>query len=144
MKGQRAEGSEPVKIAVFYVGTSLLAPLRRAESDIKKRYSLNLQIAAHNCGAPLDRGEWLKAETDISNSEIVFIVHVTDDANASLIAKALDKCRDRHSAVIGFNCMPDLMRRTRMGKLDFSKLMKSAATTRDEGRSREVSSESLT
>ncbi|HVG21470.1 MAG TPA: cobaltochelatase subunit CobN [Blastocatellia bacterium] len=124
-----------MKIAVFYVGTSLLAPLRRAESEINKLYALNLQVAAHNCGAPLAEGEWRAARRDIEQSDLVFIIHVTDGENASRIARSIDEFRERHNAVIAFNCMPDLMRRTRMGKLDFGTLMKSRKSSgQDQGK----------
>jgi magnesium chelatase subunit H len=113
-----------VKITIFYVGSSLLAPLRRAESDINKLYAFDLCIAAHNCGAPLAEEEWRAARRDIEQSDLVFVIHVTEGENAARIAESIDEFRDRHNAVIAFNCMPDLMRRTRMGKLDFARLMK--------------------
>ncbi|HKP86857.1 MAG TPA: cobaltochelatase subunit CobN, partial [Blastocatellia bacterium] len=113
-----------MKLTVLYVGTSLLAPLRRAEAEINSGYSLGLEVAAHKCGAPLGAVEWEACERDISQSEIIFIIHVTDSDNAGRITAALDRL-DEKQTVIAFNCMPDLMRRTRMGKLDFGKLMKS-------------------
>ena len=122
---------ERMKITVFYVGTSLLAPLRRAESDINARHRLGLQVATYNCGAPLTEAEWRAAESDVGGSDLVFVIHVTEGENARRIAAALDRYRARHSAVIAFNCMPELMRRTRMGKLAFARLMKSAADERD-------------
>jgi magnesium chelatase subunit H len=124
-----------VKIAVFYVGTSLLAPLRRAESEINKHYALGLQVAAHNCGAPLTEEEGRAANRDIKESDLVFIIHVTEGENAARISKYLDEDRERHNAVIAFNCMPDLMRRARMGKLDFGRLMKSPKSSgQDQGK----------
>lgn len=114
-----------MKVSVFYVGTSLLSPLRRAEAEINKLYALDLHVAAHNCGAPLTEEEWRSAERDIDQSDLLFIIHVTDGENASRLAKSLDNFRGRNNAVIAFNCMPDLMRRTRMGRLDFGTLMKS-------------------
>ncbi|HEY3138472.1 MAG TPA: cobaltochelatase subunit CobN [Blastocatellia bacterium] len=114
-----------MKITVFYVGTSLLAPLRRAESDINSRHRLALQVAAYNCGSPLDEAQWQAAENDVANSELVFIIHVTESENAGRIARALERHNKRARAVIAFNCMPDLMRCMRLGKLDFGKLMKS-------------------
>ncbi|HSQ18753.1 MAG TPA: cobaltochelatase subunit CobN [Blastocatellia bacterium] len=113
-----------MKITVFYVGASLLSPLRRAEDDINARYKLGLQVAAYNCGAPLNEVEWRAAESDLIASDLVLVIHVTDGENASRIALSLEAHRDRQRAVIAFNCMPDLMRCTRMGKLDFSTLMK--------------------
>ncbi len=121
-----------MKITIFHVGTSLLAPLRRAETEINARHKLSLQVATYNCGAPLTADEWYAAESDISGSEVVFVIHITEGENAARIAAALE--RQRHGAVIAFNCMPDLMRCTRMGKLDFSALMKSkAAGEQDSG-----------
>ena len=117
-----------MKISVFYVGSSLLAPLKRAESEINKSRKLRLELATYNCGAPLNEPEWRKAEKDIASSELVFVIHVTEGENAARIAAALDRHRERHNAVIAFNCMPDLMRRARLGKLDFGALMKSPAT----------------
>ena len=125
-----------MKITVLYVGTSLLAPLRRAESEINKAYALGLTVAAHNCGAPLNADEWKAAASDIAQSEMVFIIHVTDGENAARIIEVVDSLRDRLKATIAFNCMPDLMRRTRMGRLDFAKMMKSSR------KSPEASSES--
>ncbi|HSO76725.1 MAG TPA: DUF3479 domain-containing protein, partial [Blastocatellia bacterium] len=116
-----------MKITVLYVGTSLLAPLRRAESEINKTYALGLTVAAHNCGAPLSSDEWAQAASDIAQSEIVFIIHVTDSENAARIIEAVDSSSDRIKATIAFNCMPDLMRLTRMGRLDFAQMMKTAA-----------------
>ena len=116
-----------MKISLFYVGSSLLAPLKRAESEINKSRKLRLELATYNCGAPLNEPEWRKAEKDIASSELVFVIHVTEGENAARIAAALDRHRERHNAVIAFNCMPDLMRRGRLGKLDFAALMKSPA-----------------
>lgn len=117
-----------VKITIFYVGTSLLATLKRAEQEINAHYRLGLRVAAYNCGAPLNEVEWHAAENDVAESEFIFVIHVTESENAARIGTALERYHDRHSAVIAFNCMPDLMRRTRLGKLDFRKLMKSPAT----------------
>lgn len=117
-----------MKITIFYVGTSLLAPLRRAETEINARHKLGLQIAPYNCGAPLTVDEWSEAESNIAGSEIVFVIHITEGENAARIAAALQRRRERDCAVVAFNCMPDLMRCTRMGKLDFSTLMKPRAS----------------
>lgn len=113
-----------MKITVLYVGTSLLSPLRKAEAEINSRYSLGFEVAAHNCGAPLGAIEWDACARDISASEIIFIIHVTDSENANKITTALDSLGEKQT-IIAFNCMPDLMRRTRMGRLDFGKMMKS-------------------
>ena len=129
-----------MKISVLYVGSSLLAPLRRAESEINKSYALGLTVAAHNCGAPLDEDEWSAAARDIEESEIVFIIHVTDGENAARISEALDSPGARSKAIIAFNCMPDLMRRTRMGRLDFALMMKSKGR---QGEGREASGNSI-
>ena len=112
-----------MRITVFYVGTSLLAPLRRAESDINAQRQLGLQVATHNCGAPLTEPQWNLAEGDLAGSDLVFVIHVTEGENAARITTALDRHRKHHSAVIAFNCMPEIMRRVQMGKLDFGKLM---------------------
>jgi magnesium chelatase subunit H len=113
-----------MKVTVLYVGASLLAPLKKAEAEINERFGFGLGIAAHNCGAALPLDDWLAAERDILESDLLFIIHVTDDENAALIGAALDKSTTLPAATIAFNCMPALMRRTRMGKLDFSALMK--------------------
>ena len=55
----------------------------------------------------------------LAESEIVFVVHVTDSENAALIRAALDRPSQRRRAVIVINCLGDLMRCTRMGKLRF-------------------------
>jgi magnesium chelatase subunit H len=112
-----------VKATFLYVGASSPGPLRRAERDINERYKLDLQIALHNCGAELLEDAWNVAERDIAESEIVFIIHVTNQENASRIMSTLDKNGAASRAVIAINCMPDLMRCTRMGKLDFARLM---------------------
>src|SRR5689334_19044550 len=120
-----------MKITVLYVGASLLAPLKKAEAEIMRQYKLDLQVAAHNCGAAFNQEDWLKAKGDLETSEIVFIIHVTDDENARLIASALPITGQQ--TIIAFNCMPDLMRLTRMGNLDFASLMKSR-NVKDQGK----------
>ncbi|MFY9555107.1 MAG: cobaltochelatase subunit CobN [Blastocatellia bacterium] len=131
-----------MKASIFYVGTSLLAPLKRAESEINSRHRLGLQIAPHNCGAPLTAEQWLAAEADVASSDLIFVIHVTEGENAARIADALVRHRERNHAVIAFNCMPELMRCCRMGKLEFSKLMKSRAPADRE--SAEVSAPGIT
>ncbi len=111
-----------MKVTVFYIGSSLLAPLRKAEREINRQHGLDLCIAAHNFGASLNEDEWANVEQDLSDSEIVFVIHVMDGENAARLLVALEKSRASQRAVIVINCMPDLMRRTRMGKLDFGKL----------------------
>jgi magnesium chelatase subunit H len=55
------------------------------------------------------------------------VIHITDGENGARLGAILDEFRTRHHAVIVINCLPDLMRKAHMGKLDFSKLMKSKA-----------------
>lgn len=111
----------------------MLAPLRRAEAEINSHHKLDLQVASYNCGAPLTEPEWNSAERDVGGSDLVFVIHVTEGENAARIAAALDRCGDCHSAVIAFNCMPELMRHVRMGKLDFGKLMKARKSDQQGG-----------
>ena len=118
-----------MKITVFYVGTSLLAALKRAEEEINANYKLALKVSTYNCGAPLSEAEWRNVNTDLSASDIVFVIHVTDGENAARIKTALDLHSRQHHAVIAFNCMPELMRCTRLGKLDFAGLMRSRKNT---------------
>ncbi len=106
-----------MKVTVLYVGSSLLAPLRQAEQEINKQYALELQIAAYHCGAPLDEEVWQAAERDLAEADLIFIIHVTDGENVVRIIKALGRARAH--AVIAINCLPDLMRQTRLGKLNF-------------------------
>src|SRR2546423_1249264 len=108
-----------MKPSFLYVGSSLLAPLRHAEEEINRRHALGLRVAAHNLGAPLDADEWAEAESDLSESEVVFVIHVTDGENAAHLVPLLKRFEGVHRAVVVINCMPDLMRRTRMGKLRF-------------------------
>jgi magnesium chelatase subunit H len=110
---------KPSRVTVFYVGSSLLAPLRQAERDCARLYGLPLAVAAHNLGAPLDEDEWGAAERDLAASEVVFVIHVTDGENAARLLPLLSKYEARHRAVVVINCMPELMRRTRMGRLSF-------------------------
>ncbi|MFN2500047.1 MAG: cobaltochelatase subunit CobN [Pyrinomonadaceae bacterium] len=110
-----------MNVTVLYVGSSLLAPLKEAERQINLAYKLDLRIAAHNFGAPLDDEGWREVDNDLRQSEVVFVIHVMDGENASRLMAALDRY-PQHRAVIVINCMPELMRRTRMGKLDLAKL----------------------
>lgn len=125
-----------MKITVFYVGSSLLAPLVRAEADINQSFGLGLRLKAHNCTLPISDHQWPDVERDIAESELVFLIHVTDPDNAGRLAAALDRYQARHQAVVVINCMPDLMQRMRMGRLRGSWL--TARGTRDR------SSEALT
>ncbi|HEY0079739.1 MAG TPA: cobaltochelatase subunit CobN [Pyrinomonadaceae bacterium] len=106
-------------VAVLYVGSSLLAPLRAAEREIERRYGLGLRVAAYNLGAPLDADEWQSVERDLSEAEIVFVIHVTDGENAARLVHLLKRYERRYAAAIVINCMPELMRQTRMGRLSF-------------------------
>jgi magnesium chelatase subunit H len=107
-----------LKITILYVGSSLLAPLRSAEREINRVHKLDLSVAAYNFGSPLSNSEWLAVERDLQEANIVFVIHVMDGENASRLVSALD--RIKNDAVIVINCMPELMRRTRMGRLDIS------------------------
>lgn len=109
-----------MKITILYVGSSLLAPLRNAEREINRVYKIDLQVAAHNFGSPLSDPEWLDVENDLKQANVVFVIHVMDGENASRLVSALDRFKDRHDAVVVLNCMPELMRHTRMGRLDIS------------------------
>src|SRR5918998_1485523 len=109
-----------MNITVLYVGSSLLAPLKNAEREINRAHKLDLSVSAYNFGSPLSDREWLDVENDLSNSEIIFVIHVMDGENASRLVSALEKFKERHDAVIVINCMPELMRHTRMGRLDIS------------------------
>jgi hypothetical protein len=110
---------EGLKVTILYVGSSLLGPLRAAEGEINRRHRAGLRVAAHNLGAPLSQREWAEVERDLSESEVVFVIHVTDGENASRLIPLLKRFEGPSRAVVVINCMPELMRRTRMGKLRF-------------------------
>jgi magnesium chelatase subunit H len=118
-----------MKVTALYVGSSLLAPLKQAECGINRQYDLGLEIAAYNFGAPLTDDEWNDIEQCLKGSDVVFAIHVMDGENATRLIDALARYKDRHGAVIVINCMPNLMRLTRMGRLDVSKVIGG----RDEG-----------
>lgn len=107
-----------LKITILYVGSSLLAPLTQAEREINRVYKLDLRVAAYNFGSPLSDREWVDVEEDLKNANVVFVIHVMDGENATRLVSALD--RVRNDAVVVINCMPELMRRTRMGRLDIT------------------------
>jgi magnesium chelatase subunit H len=111
-----------LKIAVLYVGSSLLGPLKNAEREINRAHKLNLQVTAHNFGSPLSDLEWDNVDKDLAESQIVFVIHVMDGENASRLLCSLEQHKQAHNAVIVINCMPDLMRRTRLGRLDINAL----------------------
>ena len=108
-----------MNVTVLYVGSSLLAPLRNAEREINRDHRLDLRLSVHNFGAPFTDAEWSLIESDLTKAEVVFVIHVMDGENASRLLPLLDR---RAKATIVINCMPELMKRTRMGKLDFAKL----------------------
>lgn len=118
-----------MNVAVLYVGSSLPASLRRAERDIDREYHLGLRIAAHNCTLPLTDRQWSRLEEDLAEADIVFVIHVTDAANAPRIGAALARLRRRHHAVIVINCLGELMRHMHLGEADFSALWKAHAAT---------------
>ena len=105
---------------VLYVGSSLLAPLKSAEREINRLYDLDLRVAAYNFGSPLSDSEWFEVERDLAAANVVFVIHVMDGENASRLVRALEG--HKYDAVIVINCMPELMRHTRMGRLDVGRL----------------------
>ena len=108
-----------MKVTALIVGSSLLGPLRRAEEEINRRHSAGLSVCAYNLGAPLEESEWASVERDVSESGIVFVIHVTDGENASRLIRLLRRGGESGRAVVVINCMPELMRQTRMGGLSF-------------------------
>ncbi|HKP73155.1 MAG TPA: cobaltochelatase subunit CobN, partial [Pyrinomonadaceae bacterium] len=110
-----------LRITTLYVGSSLLAPLKQAEQEIERRHGLGVRVAAYNFGASLDEAQWREVERDLSESQIVFVIHVTDSENATRLIPLLRKHEAWHAAVVVINCMPELMRRTRMGRLRFGR-----------------------
>jgi magnesium chelatase subunit H len=107
-----------LKITILYVGSSLLAPLKQAEREINR--VVDLRVSAYNFGSPLSDHEWVEVENDLGDANVVFVIHVMDGENAARLISALDKIKN--DAVIVINCMPELMRRTRMGRLDIATL----------------------
>lgn len=122
-----------MKVTALYVGSSLLAPLKQAEREINQQHKLGLQIAAYNFGAPLADDDWRRIDHDVQTSDIVFAMHVMDGENAARLMTLLDRYKKDHAAVIVINCMPDLMRRTHLGKLDVSRLAGMAREKGEEG-----------
>ncbi|MGI9106218.1 MAG: cobaltochelatase subunit CobN [Pyrinomonadaceae bacterium] len=109
-----------LKITVLYVGSSLLAPLKQAEREIERRYGARVAVAAYNFGAALDEDGWRAVERDLSEAQLAFVIHVTDSENATRLMPLLARYETNLRATIVINCLPDLMRRTRMGRLRFS------------------------
>jgi hypothetical protein len=93
-----------------------------AERELNREYKLDLRLAAYNFGSPFSDNEWQAVDNDLSKADIVFVIHVIDGENAGRLIPTLENYKERHAAVIVINCMPDLMRRTRMGRLDVSRL----------------------
>jgi len=110
-----------MNITALYVGSSLLAPLRKAEREINRSYGLDLRLTVRNFGSQFTDDEWRTIENDFDASEIIFVIHVMDGENAARLLPLLDRYRSK-ATVIVINCMPELMKRTRVGKLDFAKL----------------------
>ena len=111
-----------MRVVVLYVGSSLLAPLKQAERELNREYDLDLTVVAYNLGAPYTNDEWCAIEDDLQESNLIFVIHVMDGENASRLIHVLDRREQLSATVIVMNCMPDLMRRTRMGRLDVSRL----------------------
>ena len=112
-----------MNITVLYVGSSLLAPLKNAEREINRVHNLGLRVAAYNFGSPLSDREWEDVENDLRDANVVFVIHVMDGENATRLVTALEK-HTHYDAVVVINCMPELMRRTRLGRLDIGTLGK--------------------
>lgn len=109
-----------MKVTVLYVGSSLLAPLRNAEREIN-RAGIELELAVHNFGSVFTDEQWEAIESELRESAVIFVIHVMDGENAARLLPLLDSLRSERTVVV-INCMPELMKRTRMGKLDFRKL----------------------
>ncbi|HEV2706934.1 MAG TPA: cobaltochelatase subunit CobN [Pyrinomonadaceae bacterium] len=133
---------ERLHIAALYVGSSLLAPLKQAERDIESEFGLRVRVCAHNLGARLDDGAWRALAADLAQASIAFVFHVTDGENAARLLRLFDDPATRPATTVVINCMPDLMRRTRMGKLSFGGDDEAADAegdeTRGEGRARRL------
>lgn len=121
----------PLNVTVLYVGSSLLGPLKKAEQGINQSYQLNVRVAAYNFGSPFSLDEWSEIDSDLKSADVVFVIHVMDGENATLLISALEKYKERHHAVIVINCMPELMRHTRMKKLNVAAL---SAKTKSAGK----------
>jgi magnesium chelatase subunit H len=121
-----------MKITVLYVGSSLLAPLRNAEREINQQHGIDLRVATWNFGASFTDDEWAAIEVDLRESEILFVIHVMDGENAGRLISFLESGKSQHRAVVVINCMPELMKRTRMGKLDIKRL---SGTSRKDAKS---------
>lgn len=127
-----------MKITALIVGSSLLGPLRRAEGEINRRHAAGLGVCAYNLGAPLDDAEWASVERDLCGSEIVFVIHVTDGENATRLIQLLKREGESGRTVVVINCMPELMRQTRMGSLSFGARTEPEGEGGGEGRARRL------
>src|SRR5215510_1123963 len=112
-----------MNITVLYVGSSLLAPLKNAEQEINRAHKLDLRVATHNFGSTLSDPEWQQVDRDLAEANVIFVIHVMDGENASRLIGALERYHERHDAVVVINCMPDLMRRMRLGRLDIEAIV---------------------
>ena len=108
-----------MKITALIVGSSLLGPLRRAEGEINRRHAAGLSVSAYNLGAPLAEDEWESVGRDVRGSEVVFVIHVTDGENAARLVPLLKRRGEAGGTIVVINCMPELMRQTRMRGLSF-------------------------
>src|SRR5438270_9674203 len=133
-----------MRVAVLYVGSSLLAPLRNAEREINRRHGRDLRVVTHNFGAIFSDEEWNRIEADLREADVIFVIHVMDGENAARLIVLLDQYRERHRAVVVMNCMPELMKRTRMGKLDFEKLRRVSRKDAKKGKQAAPTEESWT
>ncbi len=115
-----------MKVTVLYVGSSLLSPLRRAEREINREHHLDLQLEAWNFGATFTEAEWRTIEATLLAADVVFVIHVMDGENAARLLRILDN-RPKDLPVIVINCMPEVMKRTRLGKLDFQSFSRKGA-----------------
>jgi len=79
-------------------------------------------VATYNFGAAFSDDEWGQIEKDMRQAEVLFVIHVMDSENATRLLTFLDQADVRHRAVVVINCMPELMKRTRLGKLDLERL----------------------
>ncbi len=120
-----------MKVTVLHVGSSLLGPLRNAEREIN-RDGIDLSLLIHNFGGVFDENQWKAIESDIGESSATFVIHIMDGENAARLLPILDRYRSKSSLIV-INCMPELMRRTRMGKLDFAKLLGAGKGRRAKG-----------
>src|SRR5262245_45347253 len=124
-----------LNVTILYVGSSLKAPLLNAEREINREHGIDLRLALHNFGAHFTDDEWNRIQTDLHESTVVFVIHVMDGENAARLLPLLDR---RSKTTIVINCMPELMKRTRVGKLNFEDLpgvSRKEQTAKSEGQS---------